>query len=163
MSWNGKLIAKRVAAGGVSIALALVIIEHACDIHNIENRPSKFLGIGAKFVTNAWEEVGRLCARISTWPKHLHLDRLISNAYNVFEPSVKMVASPFWTFVGYRKQLFEFYNAYPGTVLLGSAILLGGTTALICWRTGLHHIVRQKCDEMISWADINNLNVGGTK
>lgn len=124
----------------VSTLAVAIVVEHICDINevNVDKRPSAVLKMGSTALINGWEKVGRICATISSWPKHLHLDRLVANGYNVCAPTVKMCLSPLWTLSGYQKQLVEVYNTYPGTVILGSIIIVGSIIGGICWYTGVH-------------------------
>lgn len=125
--------------GGVTLAITgtvTIVVEHICAVNKWERRPSIALNTAATKCTNAWEWVGRQWAWISTWPRHLHLDELFENAWAVIAPAGKLVFSPLWTLKGYGAQIKEFYLAYPGTVHVGSILLL---TFLLggAWYTGL--------------------------
>lgn len=147
--WKVRVKRGIITLGG--LGLSTIVVEHICDTADFERRPSLYLSIIATTFTSIAEWIGRQCARISSWPHFLHLEKAIDNSWAVLKPICRTLASPLWTAVGYSKQLTEVYRNYQGTVIFGSSILLLGVGAgahyssWLSFRQRFHLQKQEKC------------------
>lgn len=128
-------------AGG--IFAVLIVVQHVSNGMEWSYSPSWFLYLGAEKAGLLMEQLGWFAAMISSWPRHLKLDRLLESAWDIVNPIIKFIGSGYMFFSGYSQYVTQMYRNHPYLTIFGSVILLGVNGYLLEVRFGVLNWVRR--------------------
>ena len=123
---------RKLAIALVSLSVLFVftiICEDVEKRYDITYRPSFFLSKISKFLTDTFEYIGEIFAKLSSFYTYINIDSLKKTLEDLIKPIFTSMMSPFYIVKGYALEI-DLYE-HPYIVFLGSVTLVALVLALL--------------------------------
>lgn len=117
--------------------MALTLEHYFRDTENIL-KPSLVLGKVAEMFEDFFEQLGKLCAWLSSFLTLIKLDELFESIRRLLEPMLRILFSAYYFCIGYFDYLLDMRKPY--LVLAGSLVILFITTCIMKYYSKLYKV-----------------------